>query len=57
MCVCHIKYICIPVYALSVCSNPIVLVERAYQMESAPPPSRSPGNSPAELSIWCLSSI
>lgn len=29
----------------------------APQMESAPPPSRSPGNNPAGLSIWCLSSI
>lgn len=48
---------CIPVYAISVCPNPLAQMEGANQMESAPPPSRSPGNNPAELSIWCLSSI
>lgn len=32
-------------------------MEVAYHIESPPPPSRSPGNNAAGLSIWCLSSI
>lgn len=57
VCVCYSKYICIPVYDVSVCPNLHIQMEGAPQIESAPPPSRSPGNNAAGLSIWCLSSI
>lgn len=56
MCVCcYSKYMCPSV--CSVCPNLHELMEVANHIESPPPPSRSPGNNAAGLSIWCLSSI